>query len=51
MPTRPLFPSTFSSSQSIVSNVSELSSTGSSPGLCGRMLSYSPSDMNRPRTS
>ena len=54
IPTRPLWLGTCLISQSIVSNVSVLSSMSLGLvfcGRCGRMLTNSPSDIQRPRTS
>ncbi len=53
-PTRPLLFGTCFTSQSIVSYVSVLSSMAVAPDFvarCGRMLTNSPSDIIRPRTS
>ena len=53
MPTRPLLPGTFFTSQSIVSHASVLSSVSFVPlaGLNGRMCTNVPSEPYRPRTS
>ncbi len=49
-PTRPLFPRTFLSSQSIVSDVSVVSSRPL-PFVHGRFITNSPCDLLRPRMS